>query len=298
MSAKTMSAYDPFAPGRFAVDVRTFELRDDARGNVSPCEVWEPEAGASPRPLIVYSHPSMFHRRAATFLCTHLASHGYTVAAMDHSEVVVPALGRQRNETPERRTARMDAIIASRVPDVRLLLSAFPDAAPVGIVGHSFGGWTALAAPDEEPRIRAVVALAPGGASERKPGILPLTLHFEWGRDVPTLIIAAENDVALPLSGMYEIFDRTPATKRFAMLRRADHGHFLDDVEKQHEAMRTGPMPPELKPMQEAMLPMAELTPGDEAHRFTRGLALCHFDAFLRALPNARELWDGFERYR
>jgi len=287
-----VSGYDPFALGPFTVSSRSFELWDDDRGRVFPCEVWEPDEAEQKRPLVVYSHPSLFHHRAATFLCTHLASHGYTVAAMDHSEVVVPALGRQPNETPEARAARMDAIIASRVPDVRLLLRAFPEAEPVGVVGHSFGGWTALASPDTEPRIRAVVALAPGGSSERKPGILPLTLAFEWGRDVPTLLIAAENDTALPLSGMHEIFRRIPATKRMAILRRADHSHFMDNIAQLHESFRTAPMPPELAEIQKAMLPMSELTPEAEAHRFTRGLTLAHFDAYLRLNSEADRFLD------
>ena len=84
----------------------------------------------------------------------------------------------------------------------------------VGIVGHSFGGWTALAAPDVEPRIRAIVALAPGGGSNPKPGILPLKLTFRWGRDIPTLYLVAENDVPLPLDGINELFERTPSAKR------------------------------------------------------------------------------------
>jgi predicted dienelactone hydrolase len=285
-------SYDPFAAGPFAVAARTFELRDEARGRVFPCEVWEPEAAGQGRPLIVYSHPSSFHRRAATFLCTHLASHGYAVAAMDHSEVVAPELRRSQPETPEQRAARADAMIASRVPDIRLLLRAFPEASPVGIVGHSFGGWTALAAPDAEPRIDAVVALAPGGSSQRKPGILPLTLAFQWGRAVPTLLLAAENDCALPLSGMHEIFGRIPATKRMAILRRADHSHFMDNIAELHESFRTAPMPPELAEMQKAMLPMAELCSEAEAHRFTRGLALAHFDAFLRLRPEAHRFLD------
>jgi len=42
------------------------------------------------------------------------------------------------------------------------------DPTRIGIVGHSFGGWTALAVPEVDERIHAVVALAPGGNS--KPG--------------------------------------------------------------------------------------------------------------------------------
>jgi predicted dienelactone hydrolase len=265
----------------YAVSTRTFELRDDARGRVFPCEVWEPEEPWQGSPLIVYSHPSNFHRKAATFLCTHLASNGYTVAAMDHSEVVVPELRRPQTETPEQRAERADAMIASRVPDVQLLLRVFPEASPVGIVGHSFGGWTALAAPDVEPRIAAVVALAPGGSSERKPGILPLTLAFQWDRDVPTLLIAAENDTALPLSGMHEIFSRIPATKRMEILPRADHSHFMDNIAELHESFRTAPMPPELAAIQKAMRPISELSSEEEAHRFTSTLALAHFNTYL-----------------
>jgi dienelactone hydrolase len=291
-------SYNPFATGPCGVASRTFHLADDARGRLFPCEVWEPEGAEGRLPLLVFSHGSLFHRRAATYLCTHLASHGYTVAAMDHSEVVDPKLGRQRDETAEQKETRMQAMIASRVPDVRLLLGHFADAVPVGMVGHSFGGWTALAAPDVEPRVAAVVALAPGGSSQRKPGILPLTLALQWARDVPTLIIAAENDVAVTLSDVRETFDRTPATKRMALLRRADHGHFMDNVEQVHESFRTAPMPPEFKPMQEAMLPITELCSAEEAHRFIRGLTLCHFDAFLRTRADAREFWEGLERYR
>src|SRR5204862_117368 len=82
-----------------------------------------------------------------------------------------------------------------------------------GNVGHSLGGWTALAATAVEPRIRAVVALAPGGSSRVKPGILPVTLDFRWGRNVPALYLAAENDVSLPLDEMYERAVRSGAGK-------------------------------------------------------------------------------------
>jgi predicted dienelactone hydrolase len=209
-------------------------------------------------PLIIFSHPSVSHRRVATFLCTHLSSHGYVVAALDHSEVVAPELGRKDGETDAQRMARVDAVIAARLPDVRFALDyllsnavlgadAVLDAAQIGIVGHSFGGWTALAATDIERRVRAVVARAPGGGVRPKPGILPLSLAFNWGRDVPTLLLAAENDISLPPAGMYEIFEKTPATKYMVILRRADHYHSMDDVEEVHEAVRTTPWAGELE---------------------------------------------------
>ena len=88
-------------------------------------------------------------------------------------------MGSRSGETAAEKAARFEAVLAGRVPDVRLLLDRIlnegprdveVDAAKIGIVGHSLGGWTALAAPEVESRIRAVVAIAPGGASNPRPG--------------------------------------------------------------------------------------------------------------------------------
>jgi dienelactone hydrolase len=223
---------------------------------------------------------------------------------MNHSEVVAPELAPHPHETTEEKAARLQNVIGSRVPDVRFLLDhllrvclvdlGIPvDPTRIGIMGHSFGGWTALAAPEAEPGIAAVVAIAPGGASHPKPGILPLQLDFHWGRDVPTLYLVAENDSALPLPGMCELFLRTPATKQMFILRRADHYHFMDYPEQVHEGMRTTSWPEELSWISRDMRPIAELCSGEQAHLFARALTLCHFDAVISQNAEARELLDG-----
>lgn len=313
-------AYDPFARGQWTVGVRAIEVLDTVRNRLFPCEVWYPAAAQhagqdlapatqdvftdapsdTPRrqlavrnaaaqpgtyPLIVFSHSSGGRRQQSTFLCTHLSSHGYVVAALTHSEVVAPQLRRQEEETSEQRTARVAAWIANRVPDVRFLLDqllgggAWEDAREadvtldptrIGVVGHSFGGWTVLATPEVDDRIRAIVALAPAGSSNPPPNIIPAQLTFAWGRDVPTLYLVAADDTALPLAGMYELFERTQATRRMVILGRADHGHFADEVEQQ-----AGLCSPEL------------------AHLFVRGLTLCHLDAVLRQQQAAQRFWSG-----
>jgi dienelactone hydrolase len=256
-----------------------------------------PESGIYP--LIVFSHSSGGDRRQSTSLCTHLSSHGYVVAALDHSELVAPELAPRPGETAEQRTARADALIANRVPDVRLLIDHMLqtdcaiDPNRIGIVGHSFGGWTALAAPEVEARIRAVVALAPGGGARPKPGILPAKLTFKWGRDVPTLYIVAENDTSLPLDGMYELFERTDSTKQMFILRRADHAHFMDDGDRLHEAFRNFPLSGDLAAIQKEMRPMTELCSIAQALLLVRGLALCHMDAKLKGLEHAEHYWTG-----
>jgi len=317
-----MSDYDPFVRGPHPVGVRTIQALDSSRDRLFPCEIWYPAAAqhagqdVAPElavrdatrqpgtyPLIVFSHSSGGGRRQSKFLCTHLSSHGYVVAALDHSEVVAAELARKNDETAGQTTARQQFWIANRVPDIRFLLDYLLNEEDlnsnrIGIVGHSFGGWTALAAPDVDPRIRAVVALAPGGASDSKPGILKLKLAFNWGRDVPTLYLVAENDVALPLAGMCEIFERTPATKQMAILRRADHLHFMDNFEQLHETVRAMPFPGELSWVSKEMRPIAELCSEAEAHMFVRGLTLCHLDAVLKQQAAAQRFLADFSEPR
>jgi predicted dienelactone hydrolase len=272
---------------------------DTARNRSFPCDIWRPAKDVGICPIILLSHSSGSGRRGYTFLTNHLASHGYVVAGLNHSELVAPELRHRDGETPEQRALRADAAMANRVPDISFLLEyvlaqAEVKPAPVGIVGHSFGGWTALASPDVVRQIGSVVALAPAGNSNPRPGILPAKLAFKWGRDVPTLLLAANNDVCLPIDGMYDIFERIPATKRMVILRRADHMHFMDNVEQLHETVRTSPpWIPELEYLQKEMRPIAELCTGEQAHLFVRGLTLAHFDAVLKENDEARRFLAG-----
>ena len=338
-TAHGTSEYDPFVRGRFPVGVRTIQGLDAVRDRRFPCEIWYPAAAqhadqdiapgtqdtftvplrdahrsqtavrnatALPGtyPLILFSHSSGGNRLQSTFLCTHLSSHGYLVAALDHSEIVAAELAGKEGETDEQKTARVEAWIANRAPDICFLIDhlfndtawdseAKPDPTRIGIVGHSFGGWTALAATEVERRIGAVVALAPGGNSRPKPGIIPGKLSFTWGRDVPTLYLVAENDVPLPLAGMYELFERTQATKQMVILRRADHMHFEDNVEEMHEIVRAMPFTVKSAWIQKEMRPIAELCSGAQAQLFVRGLTLCHMDATLKRQEGARRLLAG-----
>ena len=292
--------YDPFVPGPFTVTERSMQAFDSARNRSFPCDIWCPTEPVGNCPIILLSHSSGGSgRRGYTFLTNHLASHGYLVAGLNHSELVAPELARRDGETLEQRSARAEAAIASRVPDIRFLLDYLVtevklEGASVGIVGHSFGGWTALASPDVVQEIQAVVALAPAGSSNPRPGILPAKLAFKWRHDVPTLVLAADHDVCLPIDGMYEIFDRIPAAKRMIVLRRADHMHFMDNVEQLHETIRTSPpWIPELDYLQKEMRPIAELCSGEQAHLFVRGLTLAHFDAVLKQNEQARRFLAG-----
>ena len=90
---------------------------------------------------------------------------------------------------------------------------------------------------------------------------------------------------------MYELFERTTATRKMIILRRADHIHFMDNVEEEHETVRALPFTGELAWIPEEMRPIAELCSGEQSQLCVRGLTLCHMDAFLRRQEDAQRFW-------
>ena len=92
---------------------------------------------------------------------------------------------------------------------------------------------------------------------------------------------------------MYELFERTPAGKQMVILRRADHVHFMDDVEDMHEKVRNMPFAGELAWLPKEMRPIVELCSGEQAHVFVCGLTLAHIDAVLNRQEDAQGFLAG-----
>lgn len=244
---------------------------------------------------IVFSHGFAGHRRQTTHLCTHLASHGYVVAAPDHvGNTVTEVMGWAMSGTPP---ADMQDYIyecaddrprdASRALDGLLSgefgVNSRDDGA--GISGHSFGGWTALQTTASDERILAALPLAPAGGAAELAGpddprvAMSEVLELAWGRSVPTLMIVADDDSVLPLKGMHDILERTESIDRMVVLVDADHFHFCDNAEMVHDVMT--PV------MGQGARPSSELVPGAHAYDVTNGLGLAHFDAELRNIAEA-----------
>jgi hypothetical protein len=173
----------------------------------------------------------------------------------------------------------------------------------IGMTGHSFGGWTTLAATGRDRRIKAALPLAPaGGRSKLNPqaNVFADSLSLEWDRRVPTLLLAADLDSLLPLDGMRDLFARMPIPKGMVILERADHFHFCDGVEQTHELFRKMGGLSILDPggkggpgsMKNAK-PSSELCPGKKAYLFLQGLGLAHLDAHLKDIPGAKALLSG-----
>jgi predicted dienelactone hydrolase len=266
-------------------------------------------------PLVVFSHGFGSHRRQSTFLCTHLASHGYLVAAPDHlgntvrdvGQLIMGAVGAGR--VPKLYEA-MPAVVEARPLDLSAVVdqitSRSVDGVPaleidpsVGVVGHSFGGWTALVAAGRDPRVGACVALAPAGGKSTIPGRgLRQIVERECTRQVATLVVAAELDSLLPLSGVRELVALLPEPTRLLVLRRADHMHFCDYPKATHEMLRKLLAKPVAAPIAQMLLsrdlrPFSELSLEEPALAAVRAVTLAQLDAALRRDQQAERFLEG-----
>ena len=324
------TAYNPFERGSHRVGVSSTTVAVSPERSVD-IEVWYPACGrdrgdwdqyavfpgmpggrqrasrdaswAEGRfPALIFSHGFGSHRRQSSFLCSHLASHGYVVASPDHKgntvfDVMNFAIGRVRlSKTDKVKYAR--DLLRYRPKDVRAVLdwleaeyAGSVDTEHAGVFGHSFGGWTALRAVAKDSRFCATVPLAPaGGRNGVSDARLYETLSFDW--DARVLLLALEEDSVLPLEGMHDLYNSLRGPKQLVVLNAADHFHFCDGAEQIHQLFRALPAMPGV-PLAKPMPPWRRMCPAKHGTDVAK-LALAHFDAHLKSDGKAGEfLSDG-----
>jgi len=353
ISREFVMAYEPSSRGAAAVGVRTIVVRDEVRGGRTlTVEIWHPAAephrgqdllpatqdrfevapglpvsvqravrNAEPLrgrfPLVLFLHGANAHRRQSTELCTHLASHGYLVAAPDFTgNTTADQLHDMQLEsgaTPRLATFLQSA--ADRPLDAQLVidrvlagaapgLSELVDGERIGTAGQSFGGWTCLALNSKDQRPKACFPIVPGWSrGPGDPGLSAMARLDDWGRDVPTFILAAGRDSVVKLDVLRGLYRDLTVSKRLAVLRAAGHVHFADDAEAVHEELRASfasnaylvgeGVTFDFAAMAAATPPFAELCPAEHGDAVVKGLCLAHMDAHLKQLPAARAFLDG-----
>jgi dienelactone hydrolase len=337
--------YDPFARGQYPVGVRSQDFEDATRGGRKlPLELWYPAHGrhvgqdlasqsqdrysifgahsvqqdavrdAAPAegsfPLVVFSHGMAGHRRQSTFLCTHLASHGYAVASADHggstiADLVTLAMRVRARELPPDLEPILAGYVADRPQDMAAIIEHTASGAlswpveldlarGVGVTGHSFGGFTAIVVAARDPRVRALVALAPaGGDGPLAAEALRRELRLDLPDHVQALYLGLERDSLLPIEGVAELFRRTTPPGRMYSLPNSDHMHFCDRAESSHEFFRSVPRFGLFADIMSKLPAFSELVPATHGYAFANALTLAQLDATLKQRQEARAFIEG-----
>ncbi|MBN1443481.1 MAG: hypothetical protein JXA90_12295 [Planctomycetes bacterium] len=179
-------------------------------------------------PLLVFSHGNGGVRHQNVFQLDHLASHGYIVATADHTgnAGVTPFPDRP---LPYDRKVRTRSF-ADRPLDVSFLITRLIeeserrggwlegaiDGEKVGVLGHSFGGYTACGAAESDRRVRA---------------ILPMTVAVGQAGNLPVFVMLGARDRTIGLAGNLlstAYYEASTGPKHLLTLRRGGHFSFSD----------------------------------------------------------------------
>ncbi len=138
-------------PGSINYSMQTLTLNDLRRRRTFPVDVYLPNsASGGPAPLIVISHGLGSDRQTFKYLATHLASYGFAVAVPEHPGSNAKQFQALINGLANEVTAPSELI--DRPLDIKFLLDELERSLrgrvnfqQVGVLGQSFGGYTALA---------------------------------------------------------------------------------------------------------------------------------------------------------
>ena len=239
-------------PGPYGVGETSLALVDASRPTMPngsfpgapernlPTAVWyptAPDAGGAdaalasdgrPFPLIVFGHALGSYDSQSTFLTTHLASHGYIVAAPTFPLSSLGAPGGATVVDVPAQAGDVSFVIDTFLgfaSDVSNRFAGGVDADRIGLTGHSGGALTTLVATYDarlrEPRIKAAVPFAPP-ACFFQPG------YFDTAR-VPLLILQGDHDLLVHGAiDAEDVFARADPPKMLLLIHGGNHAGFAD----------------------------------------------------------------------
>ena len=147
--------FDPSQPGNAEVKIVNLSLNDQKRNRQIPVDVFWSTAATPDKPLIVLSHGFSSVRTDLHYLAEHLASHGYVVAALEHP-------GSNQTNTDSALQGKTSVMkpqeFLDRPKDISFVLDELEKLNQTAnqplqgklatnnamVIGHSFGGGTAL----------------------------------------------------------------------------------------------------------------------------------------------------------
>ncbi|MUH01392.1 alpha/beta hydrolase [Scytonema sp. UIC 10036] len=160
LSAKSKTpfkaTFDPSIVGNEVVQEQTLNFYDRKRNRTLPVDIYW-SRGNSENPLVVLSHGFGSNRRALRYLANHLASHGITVVAIEHPGSNAMSVNKA-NDAANLGKLLPPTEFIDRPLDVSFVLDELAklntqsgelqgkfNTEKVSVIGHSLGGYTALA---------------------------------------------------------------------------------------------------------------------------------------------------------
>lgn len=237
-------------------------IRDEERGRELVFTVEYPTRPGS-YPLIVFSHGFGATRNAYVGLSSHWASQGYVVIKPAHADTGRQQLSsaaddwRNQTQTDWRNRVRDVTMILDsmdRIEEAYPELKGKVDRTKIAVGGHSYGAFTAMLVGGArargtsyaDPRVKAIIAMSPQGASDT----FGLTNESWAGVRVPVLFMTGTND-----RGLAE--NETPEWRRQAFEQSPAGDKWLVVFEGGGHAIFTGridPSAPVFRPQEEPML--------------------------------------------
>jgi predicted dienelactone hydrolase len=137
--------------GPVKYSTQSLTLNDIRRNRTFPADLYLPtQATGKPAPLIVISHGLGSDRETFAYLATHLASYGFAVAVPEHpgsnaQQIVALMNGLASEVTPPSELIDRPLDIKFLLDELGRLYGGRLNLQQVGVLGQSFGGYTALA---------------------------------------------------------------------------------------------------------------------------------------------------------
>ncbi|MDJ0649436.1 MAG: alpha/beta hydrolase [Xenococcaceae cyanobacterium MO_188.B19] len=139
-------------PGNIAFRKQLYTMRDRKRNRTFPVEVYIPQLpeSSTPLPLVVISHGLGSDRNSLAYLAKHLASQGFAVAVPEHpgsnsSQIQNLLKGLANDVTPPEEFINRPLDITYLLDELTVIYEGKLNTQEVGIIGQSFGAYTALA---------------------------------------------------------------------------------------------------------------------------------------------------------
>lgn len=187
--------------------------------------IWRPSKPAQPGPLLVYSHGFMSFHQEGEYLAYFLASHGYTVVAVDYPLTNYFAPGKPLLSDVSSQPGDIHFLIDTllkRSADPNDVLYGSIDDQRIAVAGVSLGGLTSTLAAFHrglrDPRIKAAVSIA-------GPAYM-LTPDFFAGSAVPYMMIAGDTDAIVPYAVNAQLIPVKDPGSVLVTLHQASHTGF------------------------------------------------------------------------